>query len=480
MGPSSSKGDRHGAGEAAADDRVKPVSGGLPRVATIRDYADRDAIGRFVKAAIDADPDVAAMLRCGDPSRLVVVKPNWIQQAHEYQPTVWEPVITHPQVVLAVVETLASYMGGRGTICLCDAPHAYADFNAILARGDLRGGVAALRARWPALQLEVQDLRRESWRRQDQVVVERKPNAEDPRGYVRLDLGRRSLFYGHGGEGAYFGADYDTSVVNRHHQGLVQEYLLAGSPMACDLFVNVPKLKTHKKTGITCALKNLVGINGDKNWLPHHTLGDPGRGGDEFPASTLRTLAEGRLKRWGQRAAIASPAVGTWAYRWTRRGGLRLLGGSDRVVRNGNWSGNDTCWRMALDLNRCLLYGSCDGSWRESDAPKRYLAIVDGIVGGQGDGPLCPRAASAGVLAAGTSPAVLDAVAAKLMGFAPASLPIVANAFEPHRWPLADRPLAAIEVDDVRIGRQVPLAALAPALAGGFAPHFGWEVLRAA
>lgn len=456
------------------------ASNSVPRVAAVRDYADRGAIGRFVAAAIDADGELSAMLRRGDPSCLVVVKPNWIQQSHEAMPDVWLPVITHPQVVLAVVETLASYMAGRGTICLCDAPHAYADFDAILARGNLRGAVDALRGRWPALRLEVCDLRREIWRRRDQVVVERKPNADDPRGYVRLDLGSGSLFYGHPGEGQYFGADYDTSVVNRHHRGSVQEYLLAGSPMACDLFVNVPKLKTHKKTGITCALKNLVGINGDKNWLPHHTLGDPGSGGDEFPAPTLRTLAEGPLKRWGQRAAMASPAVGTWAYRWARRGGLRLLGGSDRVVRNGNWSGNDTCWRMALDLNRCLLYGNGDGSWREAGAPKRYLAIVDGIVGGQGDGPLCPSAAPAGVLASGTSPAVLDAVAAKLMGFAPASLPIAANAFAPHRWPLADRPLADICVDDDRVGKRVPLAELAPALAGGFAPHFGWQSLRAA
>ena len=451
-----------------------------PRVALVRDYDDRDAIRRFVTGAIGANEDVAAFLRNGDSRRLVVVKPNWIQQAHEYREDLWEPVITHPQVVLAVVETLAAYMAGRGTICLCDAPHAYADFAAILARGGLREAIADLRRRWPTLGLEVCDLRREIWRRQDEVVVERKRNADDPRGYARLDLAAESLFYGFGGEGRYFGADYDTNVVNRHHRGLVQEYLLAGSPMACDLFVNVPKLKTHKKTGITCALKNLVGINGDKNWLPHHTLGQPQSGGDEFPARTLRSVAEGRLKRLGQQAALALPSIGTWAYRKARGAGQRVFGGSDRTIRNGNWSGNDTCWRMALDLNRCLLYGNGDGSWREAGAPRRYLAIVDGIVGGQGDGPLCPAPAAAGVMMAGTSPAVLDAVAAKLMGFPPESLPIVARAFDHHRWPLTDCPLGAIEVEDERAGRNVPLADLRPATAGGFAPHFGWQSLRRA
>ena len=455
------------------------VPAAVPMVAEVRRYEDRDAIRRFALLAIDRVPGLATMLG-GGADRLVVVKPNWIQQSHERLPDVWEPVITHPAVVLGVVEALADTMRGRGTICLCDAPHAYADFAAILARGGLLDGIAALRQRWPALRLEVCDLRREVWRRKDEVVVERRANAEDPRGCVRFDLGPQSLFYGHAGEGAYFGADYDTRVVNRHHCGRVQEYLVAGSPMACDLFVNLPKLKTHKKTGISCALKNLVGVNGDKNWLPHHTLGHPGRGGDEFPVPTVRSLAEGRLKRIGQRAALAMPGLGTWTYRQLRNAGVRLLGGSERVVRNGNWSGNDTCWRMALDLNRCLLYGDVDGGWREAGARKPYLAIVDGIVGGQGDGPLCPQAADAGVLAAGADPAVLDAVAARLMGFRPESLPIVARAFDGHRWPLADRTMPSVEVDDHRNGRRVRLADLEPALAGGFAPHFGWEGLRQA
>ena len=44
----------------------------------------------------------------------------------------------------------------------------------------------------------------------EEVVVDRRANEEDPRGYVRLDLGRDSLFYGFAGEGRYYGADYDT------------------------------------------------------------------------------------------------------------------------------------------------------------------------------------------------------------------------------------------------------------------------------
>jgi glycosyltransferase involved in cell wall biosynthesis len=45
---------------------------------------------------------------------------------------------------------------------------------------------------------------------------------------------------------------------------------------------------------------------------------------------------------------------------------------------------------MVLDLNHALLYGNMDGSWREAGQAKNYLTIVDGIVGGEGNGPLCP------------------------------------------------------------------------------------------
>ena len=57
------------------------------------------------------------------------------------------------------------------------------------------------------------------------------------------------------------------------------EYLISRSAMDADVFINLPKLKTHKKVGVTLSLKNLVGINGDKNYLPHFCIGTPAEGG---------------------------------------------------------------------------------------------------------------------------------------------------------------------------------------------------------
>jgi len=444
-------------------------------IGSVQSYECRDAVRDFVDAAFRMDETLDEFLGASEKPRLVVVKPNWIAEARQNRPDVWEPVITHPVLIMAVLESLAERMKGLGIICLCDGPATVANLSAILDRGNLRDGIDEFRKRWPALRVEVQDLRREIWTWKEQVIVERLPNIPDSRGYVSMNLGKDSLFYGYHGEGRYYGADYNTHEVNSHHSGDIQEYLLAGAPLACDLFINLPKLKTHKKTGITCCLKNLVGINGNKNWLPHHIEGDPSSGGDEFSSQSLLNTIESRLKKFGQRLALIFPCVGTYLYRKMRNSGIALLGDSEKKIRAGNWQGNDTCWRMVLDLNRALLYGNCDGTWRETGKPKKYLAIVDGIVGGEGSGPLCPDPVKSRILVAGTSPAETDAVAAQIMGFPLSHLSVIERAFDHHRWPIYKRQIHEIRIYDMRFDEQVSVENLKAVVSGGFKPHFGWS-----
>ena len=426
---------------------------------------------------MDSSPEIRKVFCEAKQGPLIVVKPNWVQESHEFLPDLWEPVITHPAIVMAVVECLAEKMEGLGTICICDAPHTYASFDNIVARGNLKLSLNDVQQRWPDIHIELFDLRREVWIRKEEVVVSRHLNKNDPRGCVKLDMGRDSLFYRHKSEGRYYGADYDSKVVNDHHHGEIQEYLLAGTPMACDLFVNLPKLKTHKKTGITCALKNLVGINGDKNWLPHHSEGTPASGGDEFPDEAFTHLVEGRLKKFGRHLALAIPEIGPWLFQKMRNAGKCVLGDSEETIRNGNWQGNDTCWRMVIDLNRALLYGNADGSWRKKGQAKNYFTIVDGITGGEGNGPLCPVPVQSGVLLAGNNPAGVDAVACKLMGFDPAKIPLVKEAFADHRWPISSGKMDDIQIYDDRLKSMISLDQVAPAFPGGFKPHFGWPTL---
>ena len=47
------------------------------------------------------------------------------------------------------------------------------------------------------------------------------------------------------------GADYDPGPTTEHHSGGRNAYLLSETVLSADLIVNLPKLKTHKKTGVT-------------------------------------------------------------------------------------------------------------------------------------------------------------------------------------------------------------------------------------
>ena len=402
------------------------------------------------------------------------MKPNWVQHRAESNDS-WDALITSPDLIVQVVRAVAALTGGHALVSVCDAPHTYADFDAILDRGALRSRLVHVLTEWPTLTLEILDLRRERWIVRDNVVARRDPNAEDPRGYTAVDLRRLSCLYQHRGEGRFYGADYDRLGVNLHHHGERHEYLLAGTPLAADLFINLPKLKTHRKTGITAALKNLVGINGDKNWLPHHTDGCPADGGDERPTTIgWADWLETRVKPLVQAVTLSAPAIGGPLYRLGRRGGSAMLDADGPTIRNGNWQGNDTCWRMALDLNRALLFANGDGTLRPAGQPKRYFCIVDGIVGGQGNGPTDPEPVHSNVLIAGGNPAEVDAAAARLMGFDIGRLPIVSRAFDSHPLPIGRTELEHVTCFDERIGAEIPVAELEPAVRGGFRPHFGW------
>jgi hypothetical protein len=256
---------------------------------------------------------------------------------------------------------------------------------------------------------------------------------------------------------------------NERHRGTRHEYMLCRTPMDADVLINLPKLKTHKKVGVTCALKNLVGINANKNWLPHHTEGTPDQGGDQFPAATAKARLEhswmGTAKRWlKNRPAMSRLFVPV------KKIGRLIFGDTQKVVRSGNWHGNDTCWRMVLDLNKCLFL--FDGSGERRRKPLRYLAVVDGIIGGEGNGPMAPDARPCGVVLAGTHPVAVDGVAATLMGFEWRKIRLLRNAYTMREMsfvPFAPQDVLIVSERGVWAG---PWDAMTDTF--DFRPHFGW------
>jgi hypothetical protein len=239
-------------------------------------------------------------------------------------------------------------------------------------------------------------------------------------------------------------------MVRTHGPGRHQ-YLVARAATEADVVVNLPKLKTHKKAGVTCALKNLIGINGNKEYLPHHRVGGAEGGGDCYPGrSKIKRLLEYAFDRLNLAESGASRQFWHGTTRVLDK--IARLAG-DRLGVEGSWHGNDTIWRTCLDLNRILLYGRSDGTL--ADEPQREVVhVVDAVVAGQGDGPLAPEPLPLRMLLAGRNPAAVDWVAARLLGYDPLRIPIAREAFGRFRWPLTTFGQADVELTgDLGAGR---------------------------
>jgi uncharacterized protein (DUF362 family) len=432
--------------------------------------AVRDALALLFGAPCGAHWNpLAALVRPGDT---VVLKPNFIKEHHETRPREWQQVITHGAVIRAVCDYVLLALRGRGRIIICDAPQTDSSFDNICRVTGTRAVVAWYQT-WSPVPVELLDLRREEWQARDDVIIRRTALPGDPRGYLAVNLGTHSRFYGISPQHGFYGADYNTSVTRQHHHNDVHEYLLSGTVMQADVVINLPKLKTHKKTGLTCALKNFVGINGDKNWLPHYMLGAPEDGGDQFPARTAKTHSERVLMTRIKHALTRTPVWVNHLFRPVKALGKHIFGSTHRVVRSGNWHGNDTTWRMTLDLNTCFFYGQTGQV--DATAQRRYLTIVDGIIAGEGDGPLAPDAKPCGVILASCNPVAMDMTCAWLMGFAWRKLRLLAGAAAPHDPPLCAFPPDAIQLLSNNAAWCGPLAALQQLVPYRFTPHFGWR-----
>lgn len=407
-------------------------------------------------------------------ARNVVLKPNWVSESHQSRPGCWDYVITHPAVITAVLKKVISKGSKLRRITITDGPQTDSSFSNILELNPV--------AEWKrmaeiaGIELEIIDLRDDEWVSHKGVVVERRKLTGDPRGKCLFDLpGDKSEFFSQvKSKRGYYGADYDLAEVNDSHNGQQNLYSVSRTVMEADVFINLPKLKTHKKAGITCCLKNLVGVNTFKNFLPHHMEGDPSEGGDQYPSHNINAVIEGPLMA-GLKQKVLGNAATARLFAPLKKAGEALFGKTAGTIRSGNWYGNDTLWRTILDLNKILLYGNPDGSFRMPVPASRkpYIAIVDGILAGEGNGPLEPDPVKFGRIISGSCPVGVDMVCAWLMGFDPVKIPALERAFHARIFPVAAGTGKEILVD--YLGTCKPLESVPSDMIHPFIPHFGWK-----
>jgi uncharacterized protein (DUF362 family) len=265
------------------------------------------------------------------------------------------------------------------------------------------------------------------FRRRKYIFSENSPSvaARPITDYIIFDLGKQSMLESiTEPENTKFRVtNYDPDRMLSAHAPGVHKYCIAKDFFDADIVISLPKIKTHQKTGITGALKNIVGINGDKDFLPHHRMGGTSRGGDCYPGGSF-------LRYWAELALDKANRLQGKKYFWFWQKLSSLLWrlsfpGFEHSMAAG-WHGNDTTWRMVLDLNRIAEYGLIDGTL--SEIPQRHIfSLCDGIIGGQGDGPLEPDPLALGVISFTNNSAVNDNAMAILMGLPANKIPLLYN-----------------------------------------------------
>ena len=358
----------------------------------------------------------------------VTLKPNWVLHWNRSGSGL-DCLITHPAVIEAVLDYVALARPSR--VVLGDAPVQGCDFEALRKACGLDEMVERFRRR--GLDVEICDFRR-TVLPGGRLGGKRIENRRAMEHFVLFDLKKDSLLEALAKDAEKFRVTvYNPDLLNRTHAPGRHQYLVAREVIEADVVINLPKLKCHKKACVTGALKNLVGINGHKEYLPHHRKGGSGTGGDCYEGrSWLKYQAE-ELYDWANRCP-----PGTRQALLARMGRLfartaHLLG-SDLNLE-GSWYGNDTVWRTCLDLQRILRYGRPDGTLAET-VQRQVISVTDTIIGGEGEGPMASTPVPAGFLTGATNPAAAEWVHARLMGFDPNKIPLVREAFGSFSYPL--------------------------------------------
>lgn len=353
----------------------------------------------------------------------VVLKPNFVL-SFNYSGKEIFPVITHPSILRALIDYTFIALKGEGKIIIADAPQMDCNFADLMAIQRL-DTIQEFYKKTFNFDINVFDLRNfELINNKEKAYFEnRRKLSGDPNGTVIINLGKESEFYGLPSQN-YYGADYNREETIKHHNGETQEYSVSKTILSADTIISVPKLKVHKKVGVTLNLKGLVGINTNKNYLVHFRVGFADANGDQLPDNrkpfdkmlikTQRFLYDRTLAKMNKTGdKIYHTALGFY-----KTFIKPLRGVSEETVEfdGGNWHGNDTAWRMTVDLAKVLFFADKEGRLQKT-RQRKLFCLIDGIIAGEKKGPLSPDEKRAGCLIAGENPIAVDMVAARLMGF---------------------------------------------------------------
>lgn len=382
----------------------------------------------------------------------VVLKPNFVLSHHKDNKDIFS-IITHPSVLRAVMDYCWIALRGEGRIIIADAPQYDCNFEELLEVTHLRE-VLDFYSSFKGPEVMLRDLRG-YWSRGKHFASMMEPLAGDPEGCLDVNIGRKSFLYDKTNSDRLYGACYRRKETSNSHTGERQEYQLSRTIMNADVVISVPKLKVHKKVGVTLNVKGFVGACTNKNLLVHYSLTPPSKGGDQYPDGMFSPMEEAliRMERWMYDVLLSSGkrpleylhrSIYALHNMTTKKLGIKVAE-HKRLLDAGNWHGNDSAWRMAVDLFTIISFCDRDGRLRDT-RQRRLFSVIDGITGGDNNGPLSPDPVSSGVLIGGDNLLAVDIVASRLMGFDSGKIKMYQNLVASKEYDFGIKSLKEIEV----------------------------------
>lgn len=373
------------------------------------------------------------------PGQYVLIKPNLVSHQNHAKENGIECLITHPSLVRAVTDYVIIALKGTGRILIGDAPVQSCDFDKLLTDSGYAGLIDFYKKN--KVTIDIADFRNYKTSSERGILVPKKSRFINQSIIVNLE--KNSAFSECSDKQLQNLriTNYDPRVMQQHHNREKNEYLIAKEVLDADVIINMPKPKTHRKAGITVSLKNIVGINTNKEWLPHHTKGAKEEHGDEY-------LKKGWLSSLSSRL-YDDKNMAVSEQRYFKARCLYYMGAlcqycakrltKDSNYSEGSWFGNDTLWRTIYDLNIILMYADRNGII--CDAKQRQeLIIGDMIISGEREGPLLPSPKNTGVIVVGEDPVSFDEVVCAIMGFDYKNIPSIyqARKYHNHKRTLTD------------------------------------------
>jgi uncharacterized protein (DUF362 family) len=365
----------------------------------------------------------------------VVIKPNMVK--HENPSAGLDCLITHVSIVRAVIDYVLIALKGTGRVIIGDAPVQTCVFGELKKYAGYNQLIDFYREK--GVDIDIVDFRGTVSHRMPNGALIQEHNSWSKNNSVLVDLGTDSAFSCKENIGNLRITNYAPEDLLLHHNEIKHEYLINRDILNADVIINIPKPKTHRKAGITGAMKNMVGVSVEKEYLPHHTQNSIEEGGDEYPnKNILKKLNSKLLDRIDRANKNGQYKISSLFNLFSRGlvGVMKVLGNNtESRIREGSWYGNDTIWRTVNDLNRIVFHSDNTGALQEKVVRKMFV-IADMIIMGEGEGPLAPIPKEKGMLIAGINPYDIDYVISSLMGINPDDIPCIKNAANEYKYSL--------------------------------------------